>query len=64
MKKIVLSTVLFFTFYAPQALADIPSGGDKTGCSAVGTFDIGNILLPVLLLGLLSFFQKPKKNIE
>lgn len=61
MRALFLSLFINLILYTPEVLADIPSGGDKTGCSTIGTFDIAYVLLPIVLLGLLTFFRKPKK---
>ena len=60
MKKIILFFSAGIWFYSSQALADVP-GPDKTGCSTLGAVDLGYVLLPILLLGFLSFSRKPQK---
>lgn len=51
---------IFISMYSPQVFADIPSGDDKTGCATASAIDLGYILFPIILLGLL-FLQKKQK---
>ena len=61
MKKIILLLSTSLGFYSSQAFADVP-GPDKTGCSTLGAVDLGYVLLPILLLGFLTFTRKSEKT--
>ena len=54
MQKILLSCILGIMVYTPEALADVVP--DKIGCSTIGGFEMGLVLLPLIVLGALMFF--------
>jgi len=47
-------------FYTPEALADVAHA--KIGCSTEGGFEMGLVLLPLVMIGALIFFRRKETD--
>jgi hypothetical protein len=56
MKGILLFGLWGVLLYSPEALADVAPG--KIGCSTAGGFEMGLVLLPLVIMGALMYFRR------